>query len=377
MNDLRISRFQARPAPGDNGAAVPAWLQRGDDMTVPAENISRLRELFYQRISTRNLKPLWEVLHSLVPPQPQPKCVPAMWKYADLRGPLLEAGDLISAKEATRRVLILENPAFTGESRITNSLYAGVQLLKPGEVAPAHRHMQSALRFVLEGRGAFTAVDGERAYMEPGDLILTPSWTFHDHGSEVSEPVMWLDGLDIPIVQLLDTGFCEDLSQDQQQVARPVGDALARYGANMLPVDYQPQTRTSPVFAYPYARTREALERLAQGSPVDACHGFKMRFINPATGGHALPTMATFMQLLPQGFRSQSYRSTDATVFVGVEGRGRSRVGNQTFDWGPRDIFVVPSWVPCVHEADETSVLFSYSDRVVQEQLGLWRESRG
>ncbi|HEY6643863.1 gentisate 1,2-dioxygenase [Povalibacter sp.] len=346
-------------------------------MTVPAENIARLRQLFYQRIAPRHLKPLWEVLHSLVPPQPQPKCVPVLWKYSDLRGPLLEAGDLISAREATRRVLILENPAFAGESKITNSLYAGVQLLKPGEVAPAHRHTQSALRFVLEGRGAFTAVDGERAYMEPGDLILTPSWTFHDHGSETTEPVMWLDGLDIPIVQLLDTGFCEDLSQDQQQVARPVGDALARYGANMLPVDYQPQTLTSPVFSYPYARTREALERLAKGSPVDACHGFKMRFINPATGGHALPTIATFMQLLPKGFRGSACRSTDATVFAGVEGSGRSRVGNETFEWGPRDIFVVPSWVPCTHEADQDAVLFSYSDRVVQEQLGLWQESRG
>lgn len=346
-------------------------------MTLPVENIARLRELFYKRISTRNLKPLWEVLHSLVPPKPQPKCVPVQWKYADLRAPLLEAGDLISAKEATRRVLILENPAFTGESKVTNSLYAGVQLLKPGEVAPAHRHTQSALRFVLEGKGAFTAVDGERAYMEPGDLILTPSWTYHDHGSEISEPVMWLDGLDIPIVQLLDAGFCEDLSQDQQQVARPVGDALARYGANMLPVDYKPRTLTSPVFSYPYSRTREALQRLATSAAIDACHGFKMRFINPATGGHALPTIATFMQFMPKGFRGNTYRCTDATVFVGVEGNGRSLVGNEIFDWGPRDIFVVPSWVPCIHEADTDAVLFSYSDRVVQEQLGLWRESRG
>ena len=346
-------------------------------MTVPVENPSRLRELFYKRIAPRNLKPLWEVLHSLVPPRPQPKCLPVQWKYAELRAPLLEAGTLISAREATRRVLILENPAFAGESKITNSLYAGVQLLMPGEVAPAHRHTQSALRFVLKGKGAFTAVDGERAYMEPGDLILTPSWTYHDHGSEIAEPVMWLDGLDIPIIQLLDAGFCEDLNQDQQQVARPVGDALARYGANMLPVDYKPRSLTSPVFAYPYSRTREALERMALGSPVDPCHGFKMRFINPATGGHALPTIATFMQLLPKGFRGSACRSTDATVFVGVEGKGRSRVGDQVFDWGPRDIFVVPSWASVQHEADETSVLFSYSDRVVQEQLGLWRESRG
>src|SRR5262245_60630832 len=162
--------------------------------------------------------------------------------------------------------------------------------------------------------------------MEPGDLILTPSWTYHDHGSEIKEPVIWLDGLDIPILQFLDAGFCENLAADQQQVDRQSGDALARYGANMLPVDYKPKPLTSPVFAYPYARTREALERMRKGAPADACHGFKMRYINPATGGHAMPTIATFMQLLPAGFRSQPYRSTDATVFVGVEGKGRARV---------------------------------------------------
>jgi gentisate 1,2-dioxygenase len=346
-------------------------------MSMPAENIAKQRENFYKRIATKHLKPLWEVLHALVPDQPQPKCVPAMWKFADLRPPLIEAGELISAREATRRVLILENPAFAGESKVTNSLYAGVQLLKPGEVAPAHRHTQSALRFVLEGKGAFTAVDGERAYMEPGDLILTPSWTYHDHGSNITDPVIWLDGLDIPILQFLDAGFCENLAEDQQQVARPAGDALARYGANMLPVDYRPRTLTSPVFAYPYARTREALERMSGGAPVDTCHGFKMRYINPATGGHAMPTIATFMQLLPKDFRGESYRSTDATIFVGVEGSGRSRVGNSVFDWGPRDVFVVPSWVPTRHEADQEAVLFSYSDRVVQERLGLWREARG
>jgi len=345
-------------------------------MSTPAENIKKLRETFYEKISTRNLKPLWEVLDVLVPERPQPRAVPVMWKYAELRPWLLEAGELISAKEATRRVLILENPGYVGESRITNSLYAGVQLLRPGEVAPAHRHTQSALRFILEGRGAFTAVDGERAYMEPGDLILTPSWTWHDHGSEIKEPVMWLDGLDIPIVEMLDAGFQESLPQDQQPVGRPSGDSIARYGANMLPVDYKPATLTSPVFAYPYSRTREALELMSKGSPVDPCQGFKMRYINPATGGHAMPTIATFMQLLPKGFSGAGYRSTDATVYVGVEGTGRTRVGNQIFEWGPRDIFVVPSWAELQHETQAGAVLFSYSDRVVQEQLGLWRESR-
>jgi gentisate 1,2-dioxygenase len=344
-------------------------------MSQPAESIARLREAYYRRISKQSLTPLWEVLHALVPKQPQPKCQPVMWKYDELRGPLLESGEMISAQEATRRVLILENPAFRGESRITNSLYAGLQLLNPGEIAPAHRHTQSALRFVLEGEGAFTAVDGERHYMSPGDLVLTPAWTWHDHGGG-EQPVIWLDGLDIPIVQMFDTGFAEDMPVQQQPIGRPVGDALARYGANMLPIDHRVSSLTSPVFAYPYARTREALYRMREGPAADPCHGYKMRYINPTTGGHALPTIATFMQMLSAGFPGATYRSTDASVYVVVEGHGRSTVGEHAFDWGPRDIFVAPSWSAVRHQASEEAVLFSFSDRVVQEQLGLWREAR-
>lgn len=344
-------------------------------MTQAADSIRERRQEYYQRITTQHLSPLWEVLSVLVPKHPQPVCAPALWKYEGLRPLLMEAGELITAQEATRRVLILENPSYPGESRVTNTLYAGLQLLKPGEVAPAHRHTQSALRFVLEGQGAFTAVDGERHYMSPGDLVLTPAWTWHDHGGESQEPVIWLDGLDIPIVQMLDAGFAEELPAEQQQISRPEGDALARYGANMLPVDYDSRPITSPVFAYPYARTREALYTLSRREDAHQCHGYKMRYINPTTGGHAMPTIATFMQLLPKGFRGRAHRSTDATVFVGVEGHGRTIIGDQTFEWGPRDIFVAPSWSVRRHEVDEEAVLFSFSDRVIQEQLGLWRES--
>jgi gentisate 1,2-dioxygenase len=345
-------------------------------MSLPATDIRQLREAFYRRIAPSNLKPLWEVLDVLVPEHPQPKCQPVMWKFADLRPSLLEAGTLISAKEATRRVLMLENPAFPNEARVTNSLYAGVQLLNPGEVAPSHRHTQSALRFILEGSNAFTAVDGERAWMEPGDLILTPSWTWHDHGSESKEPMIWLDGLDIPIMQLLDAGFCENYPADQHPMTREVGDAQSRYGANMLPVDYRPRSLTSPVFHYPYARTRDALERLSKSAQVDAHHGVRMKYINPVTGGHAMPTISTFMQLLPKSFNGKSFRSTDATVYTCVEGSGSTFVGEKRFDWTHNDIFVAPSWYPVRHVTNGEAVLFSYSDRVVQEQLGLWRESR-
>jgi len=343
-------------------------------MNADAAAIEQQRADYYRRISSKHLTPLWEVLHSIVPRQPAPKCVPVLWRYQEVRGPLMEAGELISAEEAIRRVLILENPAFRGESRVTNTLYAGLQLLKPAEVAPAHRHTQSALRFVLEGTGAFTSVEGERHFMSMGDLVLTPAWTWHDHGSEGHEPTIWLDGLDIPLVQMLDAGFAENMPAQQQVVTRPAGDAMARYGANLLPVDYQGASLTSPVFAYPYQRTREALRAMSRGGKPHPNHGYKMRYINPTTGGYALPTMAAFMQLLPASFISKPYRSTDATVFVVVEGSGRSTVSGTSYQWGSRDIFVVPSWHRCQHEAFDDAVLFSFSDRVVQERLGLWRE---
>lgn len=343
------------------------------------------RAAFYREIDRLALTPLWEVLHALVPPQPTSPCVPAIWRFADVRPYLARAGELITAEEAVRRVLILENPALRGQSCITQSLYAGLQLILPGEIAPSHRHTQSALRFVVDGRGAWTAVDGERTTMQPGDFIITPSWTWHEHGNprpeEGGEPVIWLDGLDIPMVRFFDAGFAENLPQKTQPVARAEGTSAARYGANMMPVrGGLPYGATSPVFSYPYARTREALARLARDAPPDPCDGVKLRYVNPATGGHPTPAIAAFMQLLPEGFEGKPYRSTDGTVFSVVEGRGRARVERDdachVFDFEPKDHFVVPSWWRVSLAASSECVLFSFSDRPVQQALGILREER-
>jgi gentisate 1,2-dioxygenase len=303
--------------------------------------------------------------------------VPAAWRFDAIRAAMLEAGALITAKEAERRVLVLENPGLRGQSKITTSLYAGVQLVMPHEVAPAHRHSQSALRFVLEGEGAYTTVNGERTLMHPGDFIITPYMAWHDHGNDTDAPMFWLDGLDIPLIQFLDASFVERLEEEVQPVGKPAGDSLARYGANLLPVDHKANGTTSPIFNYPYERTREALYRLARSGEYDPCHGIKMRYANPVTGDYAMPTMATFIQSLPRGFKTSRYRSTDASVYVAIEGSGRTRVGDTTLEWGPKDIFVAPSWRPVVHEAESDSVLFSFSDRPVQERIGVWREDRG
>jgi gentisate 1,2-dioxygenase len=269
---------------------------------------------------------------------------------------------------------MLENPALKGTTFATTTLYAGLQLILPGEIARTHRHAPNALRFIVEGEGAYTAVEGERAPMRPGDFVTTPGWAWHDHGNLGSEPVVWLDGLDTAFANLFGAHFREDYPQETQPVARPDGDAGARYGANLLPLEYRADGRASPVLCYPYERAREALESLARAGEPHPAHGYKVRYSNPATGGHPFPTMAAFMQWLPRGYAGGRYRSTDGAVFCVVEGRGTASVGEARWEFAPHDVFVVPSWEYCRLAADEDCVLFSYSDRAAQEALGFWRE---
>lgn len=314
------------------------------------------RRAFYERLQAFGAAPLWEVLGTLIPSEPRPQTQPVLWAYSSLRPLLIEAGRLLTAHEAERRVLILENPGLPGRSQATGSLYAGLQLILPGETARAHRHATSALRFVLEGTGAYTSVEGVHITMHPGDFIVTPSWRYHDHGNPGRETTIWLDGLDVPIVNLFDASFAEHHAEELTP------GTLAEAAA--------------PVVSYPYARSRAALEELRR-EPVDSGDGFKLRYVNPADGSSPMPTIAAFLQLLPRRFAGTPRRQTDAAVYVGVEGRGRTHVGDVTFEWGPRDVFVAPSWTPVRHEAvDGDAVLFSFSDRPAQQALGLWREER-
>jgi gentisate 1,2-dioxygenase len=335
------------------------------------------REVYYKKIADKDLQPLWELLSGIQANDPQAPEKAAIWRYEEIRPMLMEAGSLITAREADRRVLVLQNPSFAGQKlpRITHSLYAGLQLIMPGEIAPSHRHTQSALRFIVEGSGAYTAVDGERTYMKPGDFVITPSWTWHDHGNETDKPMVWLDGLDIPLVDLLNVGFFEAFGEDRFPLVRPDGDSSDRYAAGMLPDDFAGRGPTSPILNYSYEKTREVLDRLARQDDFNKYHGLKMRYINPTTGGWAMPTIGTCIRLLPKGFSTLPYRSTDGTVFIVVEGRGRTVIDGTPFDWREHDVFLVPSWRSHQHEAETESVLFSFSDRPVQEKLGLFRES--
>jgi gentisate 1,2-dioxygenase len=334
------------------------------------------REEFYGRIAPHSLKPLWEVLRRQLTSEPSPPETAVLWRYDDVRPLLLEAARLISVEEADRRVLVLENPGLPGQTRATQSLYAGLQIIMPGEVAPCHRHTPTALRLMVEGSAAYTAVDGERTTMEPGDFVITRSWSWHDHGNDGDSPAVWLDGLDLPLVGFLNATFFQDYGEAAYPATQAPGDSQARYGSGILPLDHTPAAST-PLLNYPYERTREALAALARAGDCDSCHGIKARYTNPTTGDYAIPTMGAFAQLLPGGFRGLPYRSTDSAIYQVIEGGGRTIIGDEIFEWRAHDVFVVPSWKWHRHEATTESVLFSFSDRPVQQKLGLWREQRG
>ncbi|WP_206244134.1 gentisate 1,2-dioxygenase [Novosphingobium terrae] len=331
----------------------------------------------YEEMAPESLTPLWEILSALVLSEPESPARVHRWNYQSARNHLMRAGDLISAEEAERRVLILENPGLKGQSSITPSLYAGLQMILPGEVAPCHRHSQCALRFVIEGEGAYTAVDGEKAIMHPFDLVLTPGGQWHDHGNPTDTPMIWLDGLDIPTVRHFDASFAEKLPEAMHPETVEPGDTLARYGHNMRPMrggvaDRRPSHQ--PLFHYPYADWRPALDAMAAKAQIDPHLGHALEFLNPADGGAIMPTISAHVRLIPQGYRTRPRRSTDGTTFVVVEGSGEAIVDGERLALSPRDIFVIPSWKALEFVAESQLVLFGFSDKTSQIKLNLYRE---
>lgn len=331
------------------------------------------RKQFYRDIDAYALAPLWEVMSDLVPREPTTPCVPYDWKWEVVRQRLIQAGTLISAEEAERRVLVLENPGMRGASCATHSLYAGVQMILPGEIAPEHRHSATAIRLIMSGQGGYTSVNGREAEMQRGDFIITPSWTWHGHGNRGAEPVFWLDGLDVPLVRLLDAAF-SDAPRLPEPDAAIQRSTESRFDGQLMPVDYTPGS-SNPVFRYPYERTRALLEGRARTEALDPAHGIKLRFSHPGTGGWATRTLGATMQWFPAGFVSLPYRSTDASIVCVVEGSGHSMIGQHRVDWDSNDVFMIPSWVPVAHHPRQDAVLYAMSDRPAQDALGLWREA--
>jgi len=330
---------------------------------------------FRATLKDTSVSPLWDVMAALVTQSPKPRAVPHVWAYDTLRPQLMEAGKRITAEQAERRVLILENPGTDGDHTVTDAMYAGLQLVLPDETAPVHRHTQSALRFVLESEAAWTSVDGEPIQMSPFDLVLTPSWRWHEHGGATS-PTIWLDGLDIPIIQRFSAGFAEREGNVPATDDAVSGRTRAAYGANLKPVSAHDVDTQTPLFHFPYAVWSKALTEYADKVPVDPHRGWTLEFTNPRNGGSVMHTISAFVTLVSPGMTTKPRRQTAGAVYAGVSGQGRLLMDGAAYDLGPRDVAAVPSWAALEIEntGDTPLVLFSYSDRACHEKLGFWKE---
>jgi gentisate 1,2-dioxygenase len=342
------------------------------------ENTAEL-EAYYTDLHKLNTTALWTVLADTMTDYPMPKAIPYLWPYRNVRPQVIRAGELVTPERANRRVVVLVNPGFgvTGYHAL-GSLQANIQMVLPGEVAPAHRHSASALRFVMEGGGAYTAVDGEQTVMNPGDLVITPNWTWHDHGNHSGKPIIWQDGLDVPLVNSVDGMFFQAYPLMQQEYTRPVDHSTRSFAQGGLRPTWEKWTKPySPLLNYTWEQTRETLEKMSKEAPGTLLDGIYMEYVNPYTGGPIMPTIGANAQLLRPGEHTQAHRHTMDVVYQVVEGAGYSIINGIRFDWEEHDIFVVPKWA--MHEHANTSssraaCLFSYNDGPAMQALGLYRE---
>ena len=342
---------------------------------MATETQSATYQAFHERIHANHMYGLWE-LASQMTAHPTPKMVPYMWRWSLFESVLAEAGTVVPIGDE-RRALQLFNPGLGGRWATTNSMIAAIQMLLPGETARAHRHTPTAIRFIIEGTGAYTAVDGERVIMAPGDLVLTPSWTWHDHGNDTNERVVWLDGLDLPLVQSVEAMFFQLYGEPQVPLSKANNASQRLHGhAHLAPTWVKELQYSSPLLIYAWEQTFAALTAL-RDQPASPFDGVALEYQHPQTGGPVLPTMACWVQLLRPGERTQAHRHTGSAVYYAVQGEGETVIDGQRFVWGKGDVVCVPSWAAHEHANASSSadaILFSIQDTPVLEKLGLYRE---
>lgn len=336
-------------------------------------------EAFYQELAVHNAGAFWKRANAIEPWEPETRYRPTLWRYEEMRAMCLRALDLVKPEEAGRRVVTLLNDSDAGRENVAvcGWLFSGMQAMRPGEITPAHKHTASAHRFIMEGKDAYTVVDGHHITLGANDYVLTPNGAWHDHGVVAGGEVsIWQDGLDIPLMNSLETNFYAVYGQPAQTAAFPVDDLPLSYGGAGLRPEGVPawEKPYSPVLVYRWEATRDALWNLAkvsEGTPFD---GHMVRYSNPLTGGWALQTMGAHMQMLKGGFRGKAHRHTGNVVYNVAGGRGYSIIGGERFDWATHDIFCVPAWMWHEHvnlDASEEAFLFSFNDFPVMEALGV------
>lgn len=313
-----------------------------------------------------HVKPLWEIQRERSTPRPEARV--GMWPWKTMEPLVLEALKLTSPEIVERRVLSLIDPsAPDGGFYTTANLNAALQILRPGEAARPHRHPMNALRFVLSGSGAVTRVDGKVAPMLEGDLVITPGWAWHEHWHEGTEPIIWLDVLDVYLHQSLGTIRPNEPGPVHDVPSIPPEEAFA--SANVVP-DI-PSGPDSPVFRYPLPEALAALKH----APPSRDGSRRVRYVNPLTGGPVMSMLDCYLVELDAGTHTLPFRTSANAVCAIVEGRGTTRVGNLEIPWERRDVFSLPHDLTIVHRAEETARLFITTDREIYRRLGLLTET--
>lgn len=334
---------------------------------------------YYEELEELDVGALWTVANKIEPWQPKSASEPVLWRYRDLREKVLRSVELVTPEKAGRRVVYLNNPGRREFSAAVGWLYSGLQVMNPGEVASAHAHSASALRFIMEGSGAYTIVDGHKMTLGANDFVLTPNGSWHEHGvAEDGTPCLWQDGLDIPLVNMLEANFYAVHEDLRQAVAYPINDATGAWSnPGLHPHGKEWNKPYSPLLKYEWAPTYESLQRFAKVTDGSAYDGVLMNYVNPQTGGPVMQTIGASMQLLRPGEHTKAHRHTGSFIYQAAKGKGYSIINGRRFDWQERDIFCVPSWAWHEHanasERDD-AVLFAFSDLPVMHSLGLYRE---
>ena len=338
--------------------------------------LGRLEDLpaaYREALTRQNLVPLWPSLRAVLPPgQPQPRTRATHWSYEALRPLLLQAGELTPIEKAERRVLVLANPGHGLEKmQASAAMYLGMQLLLPGEWAPAHRHTPNAVRMVVEGEGAWSTVDGEKCPMHRGDLILTPTGLWHEHGHDGTEPVVWLDVLDLPLVHYMEASYHVD---GARQAVRPQhGErAYARGGVVPTPV-FERASPAYPMLRYPWADARAALESLAADRP--GLEAVQVTYTNPETGGHAENILGFYALMLRPGQTLKLPVRSPATVFHLIEGAATVQVEDQHFKLAEADTCCAPGYTAVTlgnGSSGRPAFLFIADETPLHQKLGVY-----
>ena len=337
---------------------------------------------YYKELEEFSATAFWKRANDIEPWEPVTRYNPTIWKYSDLRDLVLKSAELVKPEEAGRRVVVLMNDSEAGRKHTASVgwLFSGLQVMKPGEITPAHRHMASAQRFIMEGGGAYTVVDGHEIELEKNDYVLTPNGCWHDHGVFKNGRVsIWQDGLDIPLMNSLETNFYEVYPKEVQEKDYPTNDSPNIFGTTgMLPADSMSWSKPySPLMVYRWEDTKNGLYNLSKASEGSLYDDYILRYSNPTTGGWAMKTMGAHMQMLKPKRHTKAHRHTGNVMYNCAGGEGYSVIGGKRFDWVEHDIFCVPSWVWHEHvnlSNSEEAFLYSFNDFPVMQSLSIYKE---